>query len=600
MAAGSATIRELLVKLGVDVDDDKLDAFDASLEKAKGHAQDLVGFLAKVAAGVAAVAGAALYQASATAQSALAIERQAAALGLTTDAYQELLYASGRFGVEAGDLMDVFGQIAQLSSEAQRGNVQYTETFAQLGISVDQLRGKNPEQLFDMLAEGLGNTEDATTRLALASSILGEDSAKKLGPLLVKGSKGIAALRKEAHTLGVVMTEENIVAARELSDRTAKLGGVVTSLRTEIGMALIPGLVRVADKILAWYDANEDVIRLKIDEYATKITTSIDLLATAITRIDADKMAKLGETILMIGAGAGAGYAAVKVIGLASALWTMGTTIAAVVGPAIPALMTLFDVVLIAVEAGAGMAAFDAILSSLMTPLGWVALAVAAVVAELAFLAAMAGSAYLVFEDFYTFIQGGDSVLGRLVTRFGEANTFLGAMVRWWQALANLAGAVGSVMSAAIDGFVTSIQPAIVWAEAFGEAVYTNVIAALDAIAPYLDRITAGVNMLSGALGSPAGTSAARSVGSAVGGAASYATTAPLQTAASLAGQAASYAPRAAGGLANPTPAVNVGGDTITINVNSTTWREDVEQLVARISAQKARATAGALAGAEV
>ena len=90
MAGDSTTIRELLVRFGLDVDDDKLDAFDKGLESAKGHAADLVGFLAKVATAAAAVAGAALYQANATAQSALAIERQAAALGLTTDAYQEL------------------------------------------------------------------------------------------------------------------------------------------------------------------------------------------------------------------------------------------------------------------------------------------------------------------------------------------------------------------------------------------------------------------------------------------------------------------------------------------------------------------------------
>jgi len=132
----------------------------------------------------------------------------------------------------------------------------------------------------------------------------------------------------------------------------------------------------------------------------------------------------------------------------------------------------------------------------------------------------------------------------------------------------------------------------------FGAAIETYVIGALNAAVPILDKLTAGVNALAGVVGSSAVVQGAGAAGTMAGTSAGYAATAPLQAASAAASRAADYAPRA-GSMSNPTPNVTVGGDTISINVNSTTWREDVEQLVARISAQKARATASAIAGGE-
>lgn len=573
MAGGSQTIRELLVSLGVDADQDGLDRFDEGLERAKGHAQDLIGFLAKVATAAAAVAGAALYQANATAQNALAVERQAAALGLTTDAYQELAYATGKYGVEAADLADAFGQISQLAGQAAGGSAQTAAAFDQLGISIADIKASTPEQLFNQIADGLANTTDATTRLALAGTVLGEDLSKKLGPLLLKGSAGVAALRREAHTLGVVLTKEDIVAAAEFSDRTAKLGGVVTSLRKEIGLALIPGLVKVADKILAWYDANEEVIKQRIDFYAEKVTDAFNTVANAFIRADtaiggADGWAKLAALISGLSAAGGVAYVVTKIVLLVSALISAASGFVTFVG------------------GGEAAAAIVAV--------------IAAALAQLVIMLGMVGSAFLVLEDFYTLIEGGDSVMGRLIERYREADTFLGALVRWWEALANLARAGGAAMTAAIEGFATAIQPAITWAQEFGAAIETYVIGALNKAVPILDMLTAGVNALAGVVGSPGAVSAAGTAGSMAGTSAGYAMTGPASVASGVASRAAEYAPRAAGGMSNPTPSVSIGGDTISINVNSTTWREDVEQLVARISATKARATANALAGAEV
>jgi hypothetical protein len=314
------------------------------------------------------------------------------------------------------------------------------------------------------------------------------------------------------------------------------------------------------------------VIRQRIDFYAGKVTDAFDAAADAFVRADkaiggADGWAKLLAVITGLSGATGVGYVVIKIGLLVAALAQAGSALVAFVG------------------GGEAAAAIVGVVS--------------AALAQLVVVLGMFASAGLVLEDFLTLVQGGDSVMGRLIGRYRESGTLLGALVRYWDALANLARAGGAAMTAAIDGFTAAIQPAVAWAQEFGAAIETYVIGALNAAVPYLDRITAGINALAGVVGSPGVVQGAGAAGTMAGTSAGYAATAPLQTAASLAGQAASYAPRAAGGLANPTPAVSVGGDTISITGVGIS-AEEAERIVLRVQAQKARATAGALAGAEV
>ncbi len=606
--AGS-TVRELLLLLGVEVEKDaadKVSAVGEAFDEVKKAGLDLLGTLAAVGAGIAAAAGAFAAQAVSTAGSAKAIENQAASLGLTTDAYQELLYAAGRYGTEAGDLADVFGQISQLAVEAANGNQTYADTFARLGVSLDMLAGKNPDELFMLLADGLGKTTDATERLALASTILGEDSAKKLGPLLAKGAAGVTALRVEAHRLGIVMDEEAIASASMFSTQMGDLGATVTALRNEFGLALIPALSKLATRFLDWYRANQEVIGQKVDEYATKIGEAFTAVADALTRVDtiiggAKGWEKLGTIIATLAGGTGVAYVAWKFGALGMALWNLGSAVLALV----PGLSAVGGVLVEAAALGMGpfLGALGAIAGSLgsmaLAAAPWIA-AAAAILLAVAQLAAMIGGFLLTLEDFYTYLRGGDSVVGRFIERFREGNGTLAAFARYLEALGALASAVFGLMGREWDVFYAKIAPElklleVAWdmigyaIQSVTDLVTTSLTAAFNALAPLLDL---GAGLLNGL---------ATDINSTPGGVAGL--TPYASASGSLApGASSAFAPTTAGAgapAAASTITQSVGGDTNTYYVTEMS-DERLRAIMAEEQARKNRKTAAVFAGAAV
>jgi len=134
----------------------------------------------------------------------------APSLGTTTDQLQEWEYVFARFGLELADVSDAFATLSDRTEDALAGTQSMVEDFSLIGISVDQLRGKNPQQPFELFADGVSKTEDKNRALTAIVRTLGDDLGRKLAPALMLGSKGLADMRKEAQALGIIMDESNI------------------------------------------------------------------------------------------------------------------------------------------------------------------------------------------------------------------------------------------------------------------------------------------------------------------------------------------------------------------------------------------------------
>ena len=134
----------------------------------------------------------------------------APALGTTTDELQKWEYVFARFGLELEDVSDSWATLADRSEDALAGTESMIEDFRMIGITVDQLRGKNPEQLFELFADAVANTSDRNRALTAIVRNLGDDLGRKLAPALMMGKKGLEEMRKEAESLGIIMTEGNI------------------------------------------------------------------------------------------------------------------------------------------------------------------------------------------------------------------------------------------------------------------------------------------------------------------------------------------------------------------------------------------------------
>ena len=188
-------------------------AYEAGMKKAQTTAKktqaNIVGSLKGAVAGALSV-GFIASKAKEVGQFAKEGSELAPALGMTTDELQKWEYVFARFGLELSDTSDAFATLADRTEDALAGTESMIEDFRLVGVTVDQLRGKNPQQLFELFANAVANTSDKNRALTAIVRNLGDDLGRKLAPALMMGKKGLEEMRKEAEDLGIIMDGGNI------------------------------------------------------------------------------------------------------------------------------------------------------------------------------------------------------------------------------------------------------------------------------------------------------------------------------------------------------------------------------------------------------
>ena len=173
----------------------------------RGAVAGLAGALALLTGGAVAV--------SRVAENLENVSRQAASLGTTAERVQEINFAFREFGLQSDDVSDALNTLADRAQDAKDGTKSFIDDFKLIGIEVEDLRGKDPAQLFDLFVDRISKIEDPTRRNAAAVRILGDDIGNRLLPLLVRGAEGFGQLRQEARDAGAVLGTDLIEDAAE-------------------------------------------------------------------------------------------------------------------------------------------------------------------------------------------------------------------------------------------------------------------------------------------------------------------------------------------------------------------------------------------------
>ena len=146
------------------------------------------------------------------------LDKMSKRTGFSVEALGELRFAAEQSGASIGDIEKSLKRMASTVQDAGNGLSTATDAMDALGITIDQVQGKNPEEQFEVFAEALANVENASERAALAQDIFGR-SGTALLPLLADGTEGMAALRQQARDLGIVMSGDAAASCRRLQGR---------------------------------------------------------------------------------------------------------------------------------------------------------------------------------------------------------------------------------------------------------------------------------------------------------------------------------------------------------------------------------------------
>lgn len=239
-----------------------------------------------------------------------AIDDAAQRTGMSTDAVQEWKYVAEQTGTTVDSITGA------LTVMTKRLESNATE-FENLGIATRNADGsfRSTNDIFNDTIAALSGMTDIAERDQLAFKLLG-NGASQLVPILNEGSDGLASLKKEAHDLGIVLSEDTIKRSAELGDSMDRLKAAMTSARNNMVDVLAPAITAVTnfladqiEKTIAAKRSWEELERAKKgetqteDEIALAIqaqTSEIDRLNNALayrSQLDAATVASLEKQL---------------------------------------------------------------------------------------------------------------------------------------------------------------------------------------------------------------------------------------------------------------------------------------------------------------
>lgn len=270
------SVGDAVLKLGVDTKDlDKgMKGLGARIKK---H-QKAIGIGMMAMGGAILAAG--LMSVKSFAKMGDEVQKMALRTGFSTEALSELRHAAEISGASLDSLEKAVKRMAKTIVDASEGMATYIRAFERIGIEVDDLMGLKPEEQFDKIAMAIAAIEDPTLRAATAQDIFGRAGTQLL-PLLAQGAEGMAALREEAHKLGIVFDPEAANKAASFNDALTRLNAGITGIKNEVGEALIPTLMTLIDtmtgvtkNVIAWSKANP-----QLSNSLTAVVTIVGALA---------------------------------------------------------------------------------------------------------------------------------------------------------------------------------------------------------------------------------------------------------------------------------------------------------------------------------
>ena len=231
-----------------------------------------------VALGTAAVTGVTKL-AGETAEALDVVDKASQRMQLSTDSYQELAHVTNLCGVEMSTLEKAAKKLDD-------------------GVTLDQAL----DEIYAL------NT--AEERAAKAAELFGDSVAYQLTPMLNETGDSMAAMRREAHDLGLVVSEDAVKSGANLNDTLYKLKASLGGMVTQLGASLMPIVQKFADMLLKYMPKVQEIFDriapVLIDLFDTLMPPLMDL-ADAIFPVIFDLLeavlpiiAQVAETVLPI------------------------------------------------------------------------------------------------------------------------------------------------------------------------------------------------------------------------------------------------------------------------------------------------------------
>lgn len=214
-------------------------------------------------------------------------------------AYQEWDYVLKRTGTDIESLKKGFNAISTASDASAK-------TINALGVSMKNADGsaRNTEDVFSDIISKLSEMTDETEKSKAAQSIFGK-SFTELRPLLAGGADSVDELKKRAHELGVVMSDEMLKDSENLQDSLTDFESSIDGLKNKVVGGFLPSISGVVNGITQIFsgkgiDAGIKKISGGVGDIAKKLLAGAPAFAKTATAIISALLSAFKDSAPMI------------------------------------------------------------------------------------------------------------------------------------------------------------------------------------------------------------------------------------------------------------------------------------------------------------
>lgn len=260
-------LRELFVKLGLDVD-------AQSFAKGQGVVEIVKAGLGKIAE----FAQEAAQKIGEVSERGLKIKEVAIQTNSTTDGLQRLAKAAASNGVDFDGFSGSLKFLARQMGAVKEGGEEQQKVFAKLGVRVTDSNGqlRKTDDVFRDVTAGFSKLKDKGEQAALTAKLFGRSAGPGLATLLSQGKEGLDEFNESA-----VMSPEQIAASEAVVKVQRKLTAQTAALWRDAISPLLPAISGLLNRYLEWRKANAAILSQNIKKYVGYVITGVNKLADA-------------------------------------------------------------------------------------------------------------------------------------------------------------------------------------------------------------------------------------------------------------------------------------------------------------------------------
>lgn len=267
---------------------DRLTEPASRVRAAFGAVRSALGDIVRVAAGVSAIVGAGIVAFKPIADSVDNINDAAAALGMTTQRYQEMGYAAQLSGSSQEEMGQSLLHLNKSMGEARRGSKEALQMFAHVGVTMDDLRKKDAGAIYEQIADkfhAVGDAgQNAGKKVEVATFLLSRTGYRMI-QMMNGGSGAMRAMYAEARRLGVVLSDDTVKAMGEFNDSWDRLRLTLFGALATLLAKIAPTLRTIIERFVTWVVASRELISTKVEKFIERIVGALPRMLEGVKQV---------------------------------------------------------------------------------------------------------------------------------------------------------------------------------------------------------------------------------------------------------------------------------------------------------------------------